>query len=70
MLNAFDDIDMKFSQVELFLEIYQGDENIKNASVDLIAAILYAVECVIGFFVKKICTNPYIGLTSNEWYTN
>ncbi len=54
MLSAFDDIDMKFSQVELFLEIYKADKNIENASVDLIASIFYAVECVIGFFVKKI----------------
>lgn len=58
MLSAFDDLDMKFSQIELFLEIYEGDMNIENASIDLIAAILYAVECVIRFFVKKPCTSP------------
>ena len=58
MLSAFDDIDMKFSQIELFLEIYKGDKNVENASVGLIAAVFHAVECVISFFVTRICATP------------
>lgn len=53
MSGAFDDIETMFSQVELFLKIYPGDQNIKKASVTLIAVTFRAVECVIGFFVKS-----------------
>ena len=62
MISAFDDIDMKFSQVELFLEIYKADKNVEKAAIDLIATVLYAVESVIGFFVKK--TGMYSWLSS------
>lgn len=62
MLSAFDDIDMKFSQVEFFLEIYKGDKNVENASINLIAAVFRAVECVMSFFVKRICTTPCLPL--------
>ncbi|TLS26548.1 hypothetical protein PpBr36_05492 [Pyricularia pennisetigena] len=56
MSGAFDGIEPMFSQIELFLKIYPGDENIKRASVELIAVTFHAVECVIGFFVKSTCT--------------
>ncbi|KAH6874047.1 hypothetical protein B0T10DRAFT_588237 [Thelonectria olida] len=52
MLGAFDDLDMTFTQVELFLQLYSNDKNIQRASVDLIAAVFYAIECVIGFFIR------------------
>lgn len=45
---------MMFSQVELFLEIFPNDDNIKQASVKLISATFYAVECVIGFFISSL----------------
>ncbi|KAK3360349.1 hypothetical protein B0T25DRAFT_128413 [Lasiosphaeria hispida] len=53
MLGSFDDIDMMFSQVELFLQIFEGDENITRASVNLIAATFHAVESVMMFFLKS-----------------
>lgn len=46
---------MMFSEVELFLQTYQGDKNVENASVDLIAATFQAIESVIGFFTQHIC---------------
>ncbi|KAK0612411.1 hypothetical protein B0T17DRAFT_620599 [Bombardia bombarda] len=49
VLGVFDDIDMKFSQIELFLETFPEDINIENASVDLIADVFRAVESVILF---------------------
>lgn len=52
MVGAFDDVDKMFADVELFLQIYPGDENIEKASVKLIADTLFAVENVIGFFLK------------------
>lgn len=53
ILGGFDNIDMMFSQVELFLEIFR-DDNIKEASVKLISATFHAIECVIGFFVSNL----------------
>lgn len=55
MLGAFDDVDTMFRDIELFSQIYPGDENIQKASVDLIASTLCAVENVITFFLKGTC---------------
>jgi hypothetical protein len=52
MLGAFDDVELMFSEIELFLQMYPGDENIQKASISLIAATLFAVENVITFFLK------------------
>lgn len=56
MSGAFDGIEPMFSQIELFPKTYPGDENIKQASIALIAVTFHVVECVIGFFVKPTCT--------------
>ncbi|KLU90053.1 hypothetical protein MAPG_09018 [Magnaporthiopsis poae ATCC 64411] len=49
-----DEEDMKkgFSKVEIFLAAFPGDPNIKEASVDLIACILKAVERAILYFLS------------------
>lgn len=52
MVGAFDEVDKMFADVELFLQIYPGDENIEKASIKLIADTLFAAENVIGFFLK------------------
>ncbi|KUI60968.1 hypothetical protein VP1G_08146 [Cytospora mali] len=54
ILRGFDDIEMTFSQIELFTQIYPGDENVTRASVDLIVATFHAIESVISFFIKSI----------------
>lgn len=58
MLGAFDDVDTMFFEIELFSQIYPGDENIQKASIDLIASTLVAVENVITFFLKG--TSEYL----------
>lgn len=55
MMEAFDRVENMFSEIELFLLIYPGDENIEKASVDLIAATLIAAENAIGFFMRETC---------------
>lgn len=55
MLGAFDSIDRNFTEVEVYQQEFAGDENIREASIDLVASVLYAVESVIGFFVSKTC---------------
>lgn len=52
MVGSFDDVDKIFTEVELFLQIYPGDENIERASINLIADTLLAAENVIGFFLR------------------
>lgn len=52
MVGSFDEVDKMFAEVELFLQIYPGDENIESASINLIADTLFAAENVIGFFLK------------------
>lgn len=58
MLGAFDNIDRNFTEVEVYQQEFAGDENIREASIDLVASVLYAVESVIGFFVSKTCMSP------------
>lgn len=52
MVGSFDQVDKMFAEVELFLQIYPGDENIEQASIKLISDTLFAAENVIGFFLK------------------
>ncbi|WQF85736.1 hypothetical protein CDEST_10750 [Colletotrichum destructivum] len=42
-----------FSDVELFLSTFRGDENIRKAAVDLAVAVIEAIERAIGFFTSK-----------------
>ncbi|OAA53705.1 hypothetical protein ISF_08644 [Cordyceps fumosorosea ARSEF 2679] len=53
MLGAFDRIDRNFAEVEAYRQAFAGDENITDAAIGLVAAVLHAVEMVIGFFVSK-----------------
>ena len=42
-----------FSKVEIFLAAFPGDQNIREASVDLIACVLKAVERAILYFLSS-----------------
>lgn len=53
VLSGFDDIVPIFSDVELFLTMFDDDTNIRNASTDLVVTTLVAVERAIGFFVSN-----------------
>ncbi|KIH93602.1 hypothetical protein SPBR_04394 [Sporothrix brasiliensis 5110] len=55
MMGALDNLDRTFTEVEIYRQAFPGDENIREASIDLVASVLYAVELVIGFFVSKTC---------------
>ncbi|KAJ0104475.1 hypothetical protein J7T55_010941 [Diaporthe amygdali] len=48
-----DDLEKKFSGIEVFLATFPKDLAIKEASVQLIAATLKAIEDVIGFFLES-----------------
>ncbi|KAL1613119.1 hypothetical protein SLS60_001351 [Paraconiothyrium brasiliense] len=52
-LTAFDGLVPIFSDVELFLGTFQGDTNIRNASIELTTTTLIAVEQAIGFFISN-----------------
>ncbi|KFZ04780.1 hypothetical protein V501_08982 [Pseudogymnoascus sp. VKM F-4519 (FW-2642)] len=54
MDGAFDNIDMKFQDIELFLQTFPDDDNIDEASIDLIVAAFAAIESVIGFLIQSI----------------
>ncbi|RYP92924.1 hypothetical protein DL770_000974 [Monosporascus sp. CRB-9-2] len=47
-----EDLEKTFAQVELFLAIFPGDENITKACVRLIADILSAIEGTIVYFLS------------------
>ncbi|RSM09135.1 hypothetical protein CEP52_004252 [Fusarium oligoseptatum] len=53
ILGGFDKLDVIFSEVELFLETFPSDPNIRTASVELIAIVFRAVEQAISFFNKS-----------------
>ncbi|KAL8289183.1 hypothetical protein RB597_000999 [Gaeumannomyces tritici] len=48
-----EDMEKGFSKVEIFLAAFPGDQNIKEASVDLIACVLKAVERAILYFLSS-----------------
>lgn len=47
------DLERKFSSIELFLATFPKDTAIREASIELIAATLKAIENVIGFFLES-----------------
>ncbi|OBT53466.1 hypothetical protein VE04_05390 [Pseudogymnoascus sp. 24MN13] len=51
---SFDDIDMMFQEIELFLQTFPDDDNIDEASIDLVVAAFAAIESVIGFLIQSI----------------
>lgn len=55
MEGAFDNIDISFQEIELFLQIFPDDDNIINASIELVVSTFTAVESVIGFFIQSVC---------------
>ncbi|OQV08649.1 hypothetical protein CLAIMM_12882 [Cladophialophora immunda] len=65
---AFDDIDMMFSEIELFLQAFPDDEHIVQASVELITATFSAIEAVIGFFTKSALKRSGRAILSRETY--
>lgn len=48
-----DDLEKTFGDIELFLSVFQEDQNIEKSSVELLVAILAAAEGVIGFFLSR-----------------
>ncbi|EMD86518.1 hypothetical protein COCC4DRAFT_115804, partial [Bipolaris maydis ATCC 48331] len=68
VLAGFDGVIPIFSDVEVFLSTFQGDVNIRNASIDLIAATLEAVERAIGFFISNEFFRGGKALLSGEKY--
>jgi hypothetical protein len=42
-----------FGDIEVFLSVFQGDENIEKASTSLLVSILTAVEGVMEFFLSS-----------------
>ncbi|KAF8853903.1 hypothetical protein BDZ45DRAFT_62075 [Acephala macrosclerotiorum] len=51
---SFEDIDMMFSEIELFLQTFPEDENIDKTSIELVVATFFAIESVIGFLIKSV----------------
>lgn len=47
------DLERKFNSIELFLATFPRDTAIQEASIELIAATLKAIENVIGFFLES-----------------
>lgn len=53
VLGGFDDLIAMFSDVELFLGTFPGDENIRNASISITVSTLDAIEKAIRFFTSN-----------------
>lgn len=52
------DLTESFGKIELFLATFPGDENIRLASIDLVACTLKAIELAISYFMSHTCKNP------------
>lgn len=46
------ELEKTLEDIEIFLSVFQGDKNIEKASVELLVAVLAAVEGTIGFFLS------------------
>ncbi|RYP13526.1 hypothetical protein DL765_006848 [Monosporascus sp. GIB2] len=57
-----DEMKRGFAKVEIFLAAFPGDPNIKEASVNLIACILKAVEGAICYFLSSTVGRAFEGL--------
>ncbi|KAH0497734.1 hypothetical protein TgHK011_005020 [Trichoderma gracile] len=68
VLGSFDDNMAIFSDVELFLGTFPSDENIINASVDLIVAALKGIELAIGFFTSNSLKRGTKALLTSDEY--
>jgi hypothetical protein len=48
----FNDLETVFANIDLFCTMFPNDENIFQASIDLVLAIFTAVESAIGFYIS------------------
>ena len=56
MLGTFANIHRNFAEIEVYhLQTFVDDESIKDASIDLVASVLYAIEITVAFFASKTC---------------
>ncbi|KAK4448914.1 hypothetical protein QBC34DRAFT_100872 [Podospora aff. communis PSN243] len=51
-LNAFDELDAVFADVEIFLATFQREDTVIEQAVVLVASVLHAVEWGIAFFTR------------------
>jgi hypothetical protein len=63
-LDALDDLENVFSDVEIFLGTFKTEETIARQAVDLMVDVLLAVERAIGFFTSAGRESPNQGFTS------
>ena len=54
MEGSFDNIDIMFQEIELFLQTFPDDDNIDEASIELVVAAFAAIESVIGFLIQSV----------------
>ncbi|KAK4197399.1 hypothetical protein QBC40DRAFT_105880 [Triangularia verruculosa] len=63
-----DKLEDTFSKMETFLTIFPGDDNITNASVSLLAAVLTATEKTIVYFISSTTNRALTSLRDGEDY--
>ncbi len=51
--SAFDDMEARIQDVETYLAMFPDDQNVLDASVDLVVSIIQAFEHVIGYYIKS-----------------
>ncbi|KAK4160628.1 hypothetical protein QBC43DRAFT_325297 [Cladorrhinum sp. PSN259] len=51
--SELDELETKFDDIEAFILTFPEDDNIRTASVNLIASMLKAIEQVIGYFMRN-----------------
>lgn len=62
-----------FAGIDFHSDLFQGDQNIFNASVDLLTTVFKAVEGAIGFYISwqgtvEIRTPLNFGSTTGAWH--
>ncbi|KAF1955393.1 hypothetical protein CC80DRAFT_536340 [Byssothecium circinans] len=68
VLNGMEDLEQIFQDVDFFLATFPKDENIRNAAVNVVTAVLLAVEQVIGFYIKHTLKKMGCAVLKGEEY--
>ncbi|KAI1388579.1 uncharacterized protein F4822DRAFT_250501 [Hypoxylon trugodes] len=63
-----DTLQQSFEAIEVYTTMYPSDQNIKDASITLVATILKAIEDVIGYFTRNLFIKAAIAVLTGEQY--
>lgn len=50
---GLEELEQHFGDIENYIKMFPDDENIVNSSINMVVAILKAIEDVIGYYIRN-----------------